>query len=75
VLVSIEEKSRAYAAAQSLVFVLFALAVLSNRGPWLIRTAGTARIAGHRARPGRPAPDDRGDRQPPPRHPDRTGAA
>lgn len=43
---STEEKSRAYAAAQSLVFVLFALAVLVNRGPWLIRTDGTARIAG-----------------------------
>jgi protein-S-isoprenylcysteine O-methyltransferase Ste14 len=43
---STERKSRAYAAAQSVVFVLFALAVFSNRGPWLIRADGPARIVG-----------------------------
>jgi protein-S-isoprenylcysteine O-methyltransferase Ste14 len=44
--VSTERKNRAYAAAQSVVFLLFALAVVADRGPWLVRAGGTARIAG-----------------------------
>ena len=43
---STEGKSRAYGAAQSVVFVLFALVVHDNRGPWLMRPNGTARRAG-----------------------------
>jgi len=44
--VSTERKDRAYAAAQSVVFLLFTLAVVADRGPWLIRKQGAARIAG-----------------------------